>query len=78
MYSIPQYPIYSGLVDLYGGRSVHYYLNEEENWNISYDELVKRYEKAINQGTKIKAIVVINPGNPTGSVMSRESLEELV
>lgn len=55
-----------------------YYLNEEDDWNIDYDELVETYENAVKEGTDVKAIVVINPGNPTGSIMNRSSLEKIV
>ncbi len=39
MYSIPQYPIYSALVTLFNGKSVFYYLNEEDNWNVSLEDV---------------------------------------
>ena len=39
--------------------------------------MVQGYEEAIKKGTKVKAIIVINPGNPTGAIFSRKSIETL-
>lgn len=75
MYSFPQYPIYSGLVGLFGGRDINYYLNEENGWGIDKEELIRSYDEAVKKGSIVKAIVIINPGNPTGSVLSYESLK---
>ena len=49
---------------------MNYYLNEEDNWNVDLEDLKKRYDEANNKGIDVRAIVVINPGNPTGSIMS--------
>lgn len=78
MYSIPQYPIYSGLVGLFGGKDVHYYLNEEDNWGIEHEELDRSYQEAIKKGVNVKALVIINPGNPTGSVLNEHSINEIL
>jgi alanine transaminase len=41
------------------------------------EDLALNYKKAYDQGKKIKAIVVINPGNPTGQVMTKSNLEDV-
>ena len=78
MIPIPQYPLYSALLTLFNGRQIQYFLNEEDNWNVTYDELQESLSKAVDQGTKPRAIVVINPGNPTGNVLKRERMEEII
>ena len=75
MIPIPQYPIYSALIAKLGGRQVGYGLDEENNWSASVKELNMRLEQAQDDGLDIKALAIINPGNPTGQVFSREDLE---
>lgn len=38
----------------------------------------RSYKEAVKKGTKIKAMVVINPGNPTGAILNKESLKEII
>lgn len=64
----PGYPLYSGQIPVYHGELNPYFLNEETGWQIDPDEL----ERKVNKRTK--AIVVINPNNPTGANYSRESI----
>jgi aspartate/methionine/tyrosine aminotransferase len=74
MVPIPQYPLYSATIALYGGRMAGYYLDEASGWNLSRKKLDEAYEKAAAAGTRIKAICVINPGNPTGSILDRNNI----
>ena len=76
--SVPRYPLYSGLIALFGGKMVPYYLEESDNWNISVKELERSYQEAVSQGVTPKAIVVINPGNPTGSIITEDRIKEIV
>ena len=78
MIPIPQYPIYSAEVALNGNKFVGYYLNEEAGWQLDYEDLVRSYEEATAQGTNVKAIIVINPGNPTGNIFNEESLQKIL
>jgi len=78
MIPIPQYPLYSALITLFNGQGVPYYLDEANNWNITIKEVEKAYESAISKGIKPKAIVLINPGNPTGNVFDRSSMEQII
>jgi len=75
MIPIPQYPIYSALVALLGGRQVGYELDESQAWGITTEELEAKLSAARAEGLNVKALAMINPGNPTGQVMSRQSLE---
>lgn len=75
---IPQYPLYSALVTLTRAALVPYYLDEERNWGLDADNLIKSIEEAKKKGVCPRAIVVINPGNPTGQVMSAQDLAKII
>lgn len=77
MIPIPQYPIYSALIALLGGRQVGYELDESIGWAATEEELNTRLLESHAQGLKVKAMAIINPGNPTGQVLNRESLETI-
>lgn len=64
----PGYPLYSGQIPVYHGELNPYNLNEETGWQIDFEEL----ERRVND--KTKAIVVINPNNPTGANYNEESI----
>ncbi|MGB4586729.1 MAG: aminotransferase class I/II-fold pyridoxal phosphate-dependent enzyme [Rectinemataceae bacterium] len=74
MVPIPQYPLYSASISLYGGAQVGYYLDEASGWSLSSDMLEKAWFEARGKGIDVKAICVINPGNPSGSVLSRDNI----
>jgi len=78
MIPIPQYPLYSASVKMYGGVQVNYYPNEDKDWALGRDELENSYAKAVADGVNVKAIVVINPGNPTGAILDTESIHEVL
>ena len=75
MVPIPQYPLYSATLTLYGGRRIGYLLDERHAWQLSEETLSRSIERARSDGTRPVGIVVINPGNPTGAVLSRENIE---
>jgi len=68
----PDYPLWTAMTSLAGGTPVHYLCDESDGWNPSLEDI----EAKITPATK--AIVVINPNNPTGAVYSREVLEGIV
>lgn len=78
MIPIPQYPLYSATIKRCGGRQVNYYLNEDMGWLLTKNELEESYEKAQTKNINIRAIVVINPGNPTGAVLNKKCIDEIV
>ncbi|VEU44532.1 unnamed protein product [Pseudo-nitzschia multistriata] len=78
MIPTPQYPIYSATIDLLGGRRVGYYLDERNKWNLNLEELERSLKEAREQGTNVVGFVLINPGNPTGAVLSREAVRDVV
>ncbi len=72
---IPQYPIYSATITLYGGAQVHYQVDEKSGWALSREILERGYREAQDRGVEVRAIVVINPGNPTGALLDEENIE---
>lgn len=69
---MPDYPLWTASVTLAGGKAVHYLCDEQSEW---YPD-IKDIESKIT--SKTKAIVVINPNNPTGAVYPKEILEQIV
>ncbi len=78
MIPIPQYPLYSATLTLHGGRQIGYYLDESNNWQLNEKILTDGIEKARADGVRPVCIVVINPGNPTGAVLSLENVQMVV
>ncbi|MFT7409712.1 MAG: alanine-synthesizing transaminase [Oleispira sp.] len=68
----PDYPLWTGAVSLAGGTPVHYHCDEQSNWFPDMDDVRKK----VNKNTK--ALVLINPNNPTGAVYPDEVLLELI
>ena len=68
----PDYPLWTASTSLSGGKPVHYLCDEEDNWNPSIEDIRSKVTE------RTKAIVVINPNNPTGAVYSREILQQIV
>ncbi|ESW07358.1 hypothetical protein PHAVU_010G123200 [Phaseolus vulgaris] len=75
---IPQYPLYSASITLHGGFLVPYYLDEATGWGLEIPELKKQLEAAKSKGISVRALVVINPGNPTGQVLAEENQRNIV
>jgi alanine transaminase len=78
MIPIPQYPLYSATIQLHGGQQIGYYLNEEKGWSLEVDELERSYKEATNRGVNVRALVIINPGNPTGQTLSKSNMEAII
>ncbi len=68
----PDYPLWTACVTLAGGKVVHYLCDEEAEWYPDMDDIRKKITD------RTKAIVIINPNNPTGAVYPREVLQEIV
>ena len=74
MIPIPQYPLYSATLTLYEGQMVPYYLDEQNNWKLNLGMLEDGFNQAKAKGINVKAICVINPGNPTGAVLDEQNI----
>ncbi len=68
----PDFPLWSAAVNLCGGKPVHYRCDESADWFPDLDDIRAKIS------SRTKAIVVINPNNPTGAVYSKELLTELI
>jgi alanine-synthesizing transaminase len=67
----PDYPLWTAAITLSGGRAVHYLCDEQSAWQPDLDDLRSKVSSAT------RAIVVINPNNPTGAVYDRKILEDI-
>ncbi|XP_076447698.1 alanine aminotransferase 2-like [Babylonia areolata] len=77
MIPVPQYPLYSAATTVYNAYPIPYYLNEDNNWSLEISELERALEEA-KPNCIPRAIVIINPGNPTGQVLTRENIENVI
>jgi len=68
----PDYPLWTAMTSLGGGTPVHYRCDELNGWQPDLDDIRAKITP------RTKAIVVINPNNPTGAVYTREVLEGIV
>ncbi|EYU28421.1 hypothetical protein ABFS82_12G120800 [Erythranthe guttata] len=75
---VPQYPLYSATIALLGGSLVPYYLEETANWGLDIVNLRQSVAQARSQGITVRAMVIINPGNPTGQCLSEANLKEIL
>jgi alanine-synthesizing transaminase len=64
----PDYPLWTGAVGLCGGRAVHYRCDEQAAWEPDLDHVAEQISP------RTRALVIINPNNPTGAVYSRATL----
>lgn len=78
MVPTPQYPLYSATISELSLTRVNYYLNEETNWSLEQPELVRSYNEAKKAGFPPKVVCIINPGNPTGNVLSKSNIEGII
>lgn len=77
MIPIPQYPLYTACSSEMGFYPIPYYLNEDNKWGLDTEELQWTLDENRDKCTP-RAMVVINPGNPTGQVLSRENIENII
>ncbi|CAH8646175.1 unnamed protein product [Heterobilharzia americana] len=77
MIPIPQYPLYSATNSENNNFQINYYLDESDNWSLSANELKRALTGAKGECVP-KAIVIINPGNPTGQVLPRKCMEDVI
>lgn len=67
----PDYPLWTACATLAGGKAVHYICDEQSEWYPDMDDIRSKIT------SKTKAIVIINPNNPTGAVYPKEVLEQI-
>ncbi|XP_058686021.1 alanine aminotransferase 1 isoform X2 [Poecile atricapillus] len=74
---IPQYPLYSAALAELDAAQVRYYLAEERCWALDVAELRRALEEGRRRCSP-RVLCIINPGNPTGQVQSRECIEDVI
>lgn len=67
----PDYPLWTATANLSGGKAVHYICDEQSDWNPDINDIREKITD------KTKAIVIINPNNPTGALYPREVLQDI-
>lgn len=67
----PDYPLWTACVTLAGGKAVHYICDEEADWMPDIEDIRSKIT------SRTKALVIINPNNPTGALYPREVLEQI-
>ncbi|KAF3639137.1 putative alanine aminotransferase, mitochondrial [Capsicum annuum] len=75
---VPQYPLYSASIQLLGGSLVPYFLEETANWGLDINDLRQSVAQARFKGITVRAMVIINPGNPTGQCLSVANLKQII
>ncbi|KAJ0401463.1 hypothetical protein ATCC90586_009873 [Pythium insidiosum] len=75
---IPQYPLYSAAIAINGGTLVGYYLDESKGWAMTVTELARAVKEARANGKTVRALAVINPGNPTGQCLTVENQQDII
>ncbi|KXZ46718.1 hypothetical protein GPECTOR_41g683 [Gonium pectorale] len=78
MVPIPQYPLYSATLTLYGGTLAPYLLDEQNGWGLDVGHLREQLADARSRGLCVRAMVVINPGNPTGQCLSYQNMRDVL
>ncbi|KAI8850840.1 pyridoxal phosphate-dependent transferase [Chytridium lagenaria] len=63
MIPIPQYPLYTASIDLFNGKAVPYYLDEEKDWGMSVEELKRALKESRDKGVEVKALCCLSEEN---------------
>lgn len=75
---IPQYPLYTATLSLLNAHCVPYYLEENKAWGTDVKAIRESVMNAKRNGIDVRAIVVINPGNPTGASLSPDDIRDVI
>lgn len=75
---IPQYPLYTASIALNNAVPIGYYLDEANHWLTDPEQIRALIAENVAKGVKPKCLVVINPGNPTGSILSEADIAAIL
>jgi alanine transaminase len=79
MIPIPQYPLYQAYITIKNGVAVKYFIDSIDGyWKISLNGMQQALDTARDKGVIVKSIVVINPGNPIGQVLSESNIKQII
>jgi len=68
----PHYPPYMAYPQVYGGKTVEYRLDPDQGWSIDFEDLKSK------MNSRVKLLVLINPNNPTGNVITKYELDQVI
>ena len=68
----PHYPPYMAYPQVYGGKTVEYRLDPDQGWSIDVEDLKSK------MNSRVKLLVLINPNNPTGNVITKYELDQVI
>jgi len=75
---IPQYPLYTASLSVLNAKCVPYILDESQAWGTDVEAIKSAYKKAVSEGIDVRAIAIINPGNPTGAVLPADHIKSVI
>ena len=78
MTPFPTYPLYISEACLRNGKIVPIYASESKEWTIKIQDIQDSFNNALKEGIDVRAMVVINPGNPTGHVYDAETMRNII
>ncbi|KAK9249443.1 pyridoxal phosphate-dependent transferase [Lipomyces tetrasporus] len=78
MIPVPQYPLYSATLTIANATPIPYLLDETTGWGTDTKYIASVVKNSIAKGVDLKAMVVINPCNPTGSCLSRDEIKDII
>ena len=74
---IPQYPLYSAVATMLDGTMAPYFLDEDNAWGVDLLELRRALTESRAAGRTVRALVLINPGNPTGQSLTAGAVRDV-
>ncbi|OBA20190.1 PLP-dependent transferase [Metschnikowia bicuspidata var. bicuspidata NRRL YB-4993] len=75
---IPQYPLYTASIALNNATPIGYYLDEANDWSTDPKQIRQLIAENKDKGIDVKSLVIINPGNPTGAILSESDISQLI
>ncbi|PWN40905.1 PLP-dependent transferase [Ceraceosorus guamensis] len=78
MIPIPQYPLYSAALAFNNCHAVRYELDADDDWAVDVAAMGRTVDEERAKGVDVRALVVINPGNPTGSCLTEANIQDIL
>jgi len=75
---IPQYPLYTATLSVLNAKCIPYYLDEHHLWKTDINNIESALKGAQDEGVDVRAIAVINPGNPTGASLTYDDIKAVI
>jgi alanine transaminase len=75
---IPQYPLYTATLSVLNAQCIPYYLDEHHQWKTDINNIESALKGAQDEGVDVRAIAVINPGNPTGASLTYDDIKAVI